>query len=135
MPPEKNLKHQQLRFNAFVKEFNNERPHEALNIKMPAEIYTPSEVRYNSNIIIEYPKDYIKRLVSAAGQIKFFEHQCRISSVLNYEYIGMEEIDDGVYNIYYSWYLIGRYFMKNKKLMDVITRLQTTPRHSEKCYL
>src|SRR5436853_1496403 len=41
-PPGMNSLQQQARFDDFVEEFNTERPHQALNMKCPAEIYTPS---------------------------------------------------------------------------------------------
>jgi putative transposase len=41
-PARSNLLQQQERFDDFVDEFNNERPHEALDMKRPADMYTPS---------------------------------------------------------------------------------------------
>src|SRR5262252_3931497 len=41
-PPRTNLLQQQERFDEFVEEFNNERPHEALAMKRPAQVYKPS---------------------------------------------------------------------------------------------
>src|SRR3954464_2046985 len=42
-PPSKNLLHQQERFDAFLHEFNNERPHEALRMKCPGQVYKKSK--------------------------------------------------------------------------------------------
>jgi hypothetical protein len=41
-PAGANFLQQQARFDDFVAEFNAERPHEALEMKCPAEVYTPS---------------------------------------------------------------------------------------------
>jgi transposase InsO family protein len=41
-PAGANLLQQQAKFDAFLEEFNNERPHEALEMKCPAELYTAS---------------------------------------------------------------------------------------------
>jgi transposase InsO family protein len=41
-PAGANLLQQQAKFDVFLEEFNNERPHEALNMKCPAEVYTSS---------------------------------------------------------------------------------------------
>jgi transposase InsO family protein len=46
-PPGFNSLQQQARFDAFVDEFNAERPHEALDMKCPAEIYLASSRRYD----------------------------------------------------------------------------------------
>lgn len=43
-PPDFNSLQQQDRFDAFVREFNAERPHEALGMKRPADIYTAQHV-------------------------------------------------------------------------------------------
>ena len=41
-PAGANLLQQQAKFDAFLEEFNNERPHEALDMKCPAELYSSS---------------------------------------------------------------------------------------------
>ena len=46
---------QQARFDEFVKEFNEERPHEAIDMKRPAELYAPSHRRYDGLPELEYP--------------------------------------------------------------------------------
>jgi transposase InsO family protein len=45
-PPAENFLQQQGKFDAFRDEFNNERPHEALGMKYPAEVYKPSTREY-----------------------------------------------------------------------------------------
>jgi transposase InsO family protein len=47
-PPGMNSLQQQARFDEFVKEFNEERPHEAIDMKRPAELYAPSPRRYDA---------------------------------------------------------------------------------------
>jgi len=46
---------QQAKFDAFVSAFNNERPHEALNTRMPAEAYPPSTRPYAGLPELRYP--------------------------------------------------------------------------------
>jgi len=46
-PPGMNILQQQATFDDFVQEFNNERPHEALDMKCPAHLYKPATRRYN----------------------------------------------------------------------------------------
>lgn len=45
-PAGSNILQQQAKFDNFVDEFNNERPHEALSMKYPSEIYLPSNTPY-----------------------------------------------------------------------------------------
>ena len=54
-PPGRNMLQQQARFYAFINEFNGERPHEALAMKVPNDIYTPSPRPYIGLPEIEYP--------------------------------------------------------------------------------
>ena len=54
-PPGANSVQQQARFDAFVSEFNDERPHEALAMRCPAELYAPSPTLYQGLPEVEYP--------------------------------------------------------------------------------
>ncbi|MGK0236558.1 MAG: hypothetical protein ACI92G_000013 [Candidatus Pelagisphaera sp.] len=66
-PPSSNMKAQKRRFNRWVDEFNNERPHEALDMLAPSELYLRSERRLNECDIIWYPKGYDVKTVSDCG--------------------------------------------------------------------
>jgi hypothetical protein len=67
------------RSDAFVLEFNCERPHEALAMKCPAEIYTPSPRVYNGLPELGYPFHDRNILVTACGRICL--HRCRSVAV------------------------------------------------------
>ena len=54
-PAGTNLLQQQAKFDAFLEEFNNERPHQALAMKCPAEIYTASTKPYRGIAEPQYP--------------------------------------------------------------------------------
>src|SRR5207244_8674812 len=45
-PAGRNFLQQQEKFDIFVEEFNTQRPHQALNMKFPEEMYTPSSRPY-----------------------------------------------------------------------------------------
>jgi transposase InsO family protein len=67
-PPRTNLLQQQERFDAFVQEYNHERPHEALAMRCPVDVHKPSIRRYPAVVPEpEYPgyDDVLK--VSASG--------------------------------------------------------------------
>jgi len=61
--------YQQDAFDIWRRTFNYERPHEALNMKVPAEVYKPSSLRYREVENIDYSQDYIVRRVDACGRI------------------------------------------------------------------
>src|SRR5260370_4955367 len=88
---------QQAKFDAFVHEFNNQRPHEALNMKYPAEIYTPSPRAYNGLPELGYPFHDRTILVTACGRICLHPKKINISTVLAGQTLGINEIDEGIW--------------------------------------
>ena len=134
LPPEKNIREQQKRFDRFVKEYNEVRPHEALGMRKPAQLYQPSE-KIMSKVVkhYDYPSHFEVRLVSKNGGIRWRHQRVPVSSTLIREYIGFEEIEDGVYNVYFCDFLIGRFFEEIFRIKDVISRIPTTPRIGRKC--
>ena len=81
-PPGMNSLQQQARFDAFVHEFNTERPHEALAMKCPAELYVASPRRYDGLPELTYPFHDRDILVTACGRICLHRKKINISTVL-----------------------------------------------------
>jgi len=135
IPPEKNLKAQQLRFNKFQREYNRIRPHESLEMQTPHEIYEFSTRKMPDKIRpYDYPDHYEVRLVSKTGGFRWYKARVPISHTLTHEYIGLEEVEDGIYNVYFRELLVGRFFEEISRIKDVIKRVPTTPRTVKKCY-
>lgn len=108
-PPGANLRCQQRKFDAFRKEFNEVRPHQALAQKTPAEVWRPSRRTYpKTKPKPEYPAHYEKRRVTSVGHIRFKNRLLFLSSNLLGETVALEEIDDGIWSIYYYDVLIAR---------------------------
>jgi len=108
-PPASNLRGQQRKFDQFLEEYNMERPHEALADETPASLWTPSPRPYPTQLLApEYPGHFEVRRVSNAGE--FIINGCHrfLSQALNGENIGLEAIDDGIWNILYYTTLLGR---------------------------
>ena len=123
IPPSQNLKSQQRRFDRFIHEFNYERPHESLGMKTPAEVYHRSSREYIENPpIYDYPSHFLVRRVSHSGTVRCFVDQFYLSSTLVEEYVGFEEIDDDIFDVFFCFYLIGRYNHRKKRLEEVISR-------------
>ncbi|MEA2903082.1 MAG: hypothetical protein QOI12_469 [Alphaproteobacteria bacterium] len=68
-PPGSNSLQQQARFDAFVHELNAERPHEALAMKCPAELYSASPRRHDGLPELAYPFHDRDILVTACARI------------------------------------------------------------------
>ena len=109
-PPAANLNTQQRVFNGFRETYNQLRPHEALDDETPASRWVPSPRPYPECIAPpEYPGHFEVRRVSSAGTFRLHSGQHFLSQALNDEYIGLEEIEDGLWNILYYETLLGRF--------------------------
>ena len=134
IPPEKNLASQQKRFDAFRIEYNTERPHEALGMKRPASVYVASPRTMPKKLEdFDYPAHFEVRRVSKNHCIRWKNHYVPVSSTLVKEYIGFEEVDDGIYNTYFCDLLIGRFFEKDFRIKDVIERIPVRHTKVECC--
>ena len=108
-PPSGNLAAQQVRFNRFRREYNDERPHEALNQETPASVYEPSPHTLPRTLPpIEYPGHFEVRLVSRNSGIRWKHHWVCVTHTLAGEYVGLEEIDDGLWEVYFGPLKLGR---------------------------
>jgi putative transposase len=108
-PPQANCATQQRRFRAFQREYNAERPHEALGGKPPASCYTSSPRAYPETLPpLEYPGHFLVKPVTAAGTFRFKHKVLFIANALKHHAIGLEEVADGVWSIYLGNVLLGR---------------------------
>jgi transposase InsO family protein len=124
IPPGSSLQAQQTKFDRFREEFNQVRPHEAIGMKRPGEIYQASGRQMPKKIrSYEYPSHYLVRRVSRAGTIRVLSHQVFVSNTLQEDYVGLEEVDDGIYDLYFCYYQIGRYELRKNKIHDVVSRV------------
>jgi putative transposase len=77
-PAGMNSLQQQTKFDDFLEEFNTERPHQALDMKCPAEIYTPSARLYRGLPELDYPFT-TKPSTSPAADVSVWERRKSIS--------------------------------------------------------
>ena len=107
-PPEADLRSQQKRFDAFRHEFNHERPHEALQMKVPAELYRPSDRPYPKYLkSFVYPGHYEVRKVSTNGGVRWNARWLWVSQILGGLYIGFEEVDHQAWDVYFGPTTLG----------------------------
>lgn len=124
-PPAGNLAAQQRKFNRFRDEFNFERPHEALDQQTPASVYEYSPREMPNKIPpLEYPDRFEVRYVSANGGIRWNCDWVNVSIVCAGEYVGLEEIDDGIWNVYFGPLKIGRLHERHMRIEDEYGRLK-----------
>jgi hypothetical protein len=76
----------------------------------------------------DYPAHYLVRRVSRAGTIRVLRRQIFVSNTLQEDYVGLEEVDDGVYDLYFCFYQIGRYELRKNKIYGVVSRVGSSRR-------
>ena len=124
-PPANSCRGQQRKFDHFQHEFNFERPHEALDMQTPASLYEPSSrVMPNKIPPLEYPDRFEVRYVSANGGIRWNKDWVNVSITCVGEYVGLEEIDDGIWNVYFGPLKLGRLHERHMRIEDEYGRLK-----------
>jgi transposase InsO family protein len=124
-PPANSCRGQQRKFDRFRQEFNFERPHEALDMQTPASLYERSPREMPSKLPpLEYPDRFELRYVSFNGGIRWNGQWVSVSRVCEGEYIGLEEIDDGVWNVYFGALKLGRFLERHMRIEDDLGRLK-----------
>ena len=124
IPPARNLRKQQERFDHFQNEYNDERPHEGIGMKVPSEIYQPSHRRLPKKLPqVEYPGHFEVRLVSDNCGIRWKNKgkggRVCVSHLLAGEYVGLEEVDNELWNVYFGPVWLGRL---DERLMRIIDK-------------
>jgi len=124
-PPAANILAQQERFDTFRAEFNTERPHEALDMKCPAELYTPSARPYTGLPELDYPFHDKDILVTACGRICMHRKKINISTVLAGQRLGIKEVDDGIWLVSFITYDLGYIDLEQRTLQTIDTPFGT----------
>ena len=118
-PPGMNSLQQQARFDAFVDEFNTERPHEALAMKTPAEAYSPSPRPYGGLPELSYPLHDRDVMVTACGRICLHRKRVNLSHVFAGQRVGIKEVDDGIWIVSFMHYDLGYIDLEQKTLQPL----------------
>jgi len=114
-----NFLQQQARFDAFTAEFNDERPHEALGMKVPADVYEASARTYRSLPELDYPLHDKDVTVTCCGRICMHRKKINISTVLAGQRLGIKEVDDGIWLVSFMHYDLGYIDLEQKTLQTL----------------
>lgn len=107
-PAARNQREQQERFDRFRREYNEQRPHQALGQKPPATCYQASPRQYPERIReVEYAGDWQVRRVSPAGQMRWEGEYVFVGHALAGEPIGLEQVEEGRWRVWFSFYELG----------------------------
>ena len=120
-PSARNLHCQQAKFDTFRREFNEERPHEGLGMQRPAQVYRPSPRPFPEKIADpEYPAHYEVRRVSRNGGVRWKKTRVNVGSSLVEEYVGFQEVGDGIWDCFYRTLRIGRFDERDMVLVGTL---------------
>jgi putative transposase len=108
-PPAASLAAQQRRFDSFRREYNDERPHEALGQLPPRLVHYPSHRRFPSKVEDPaYPANYEVRRVEPTGNVSWQGRAVYLAEALRRELVGFVQVDNGLWEIYFGPLLLGR---------------------------
>ena len=123
-PAKANFLQQQARFDEFVSEFNDERPHEALGMKLPAEVYRPSARPYSGLPELEYPFHDRSVVVTCCGRICLHNKKINVSQVLEGQRLGIKEVEENTWLVSFMNYDLGYVDLEEKSLQPLTNPLE-----------
>jgi transposase InsO family protein len=118
-PAAANILQQQAKFDAFLEEFNQERPHEALAMKSPADVYTASRRTYLGIPEPHYPFHDKTVVVTSCGRLCLFRKKINLSTSLAGQAVGIKEVDQGIWLVSFMDYDLGYIDLEEKTLQPL----------------
>lgn len=118
-PAGANIFQQQAKFDEFIEEFNHERPHEALEMKCPAEVYTPAVRQYDGIPEPEYPFHDRTVMVTNCGRLCIYRKKINLTTCLSGQAVGIKEVDDGIWLVSFMHYDLGYVDLEEKALQPL----------------
>ena len=118
-PAARNFLQQQARFDEFIEYYNDERPHQALGMRYPAELYRPSTRPYRGLTDLEYPFHDKTITATQCGRICFGRKKILLSTVLAGQKVGVKEVDDKIWLVSFMQYDLGFFDHETGRLESI----------------
>jgi hypothetical protein len=119
-PPEATGRKQQVAFDRFRQEYNQQRPHEALNFQTPAQHYQPSPRPYPLRLPqIEYPDDMELRSVKSQGDLSWRNRHVYLSETLAGELVGLRQVSDRLWDVYFGPIRLAQLDAETRRLVHL----------------
>ena len=110
---------QQECFDRFRHAFNTERPHEALAMKCPNQVYTISPRPYRGLPEVDDPFPDRDSLVTACGRICMHRKKINISTVMAGQKLGLKKVDDAIWLVSFMTYDLGYIDLEQRTLQTI----------------
>jgi putative transposase len=115
-PAAANFLQQPARFDKFIEVFNHERPHEALDMKCPVEVYQPSPRPCTGLPDIDYPLHDKTIVVTGCGRICRGNKKINFSQVFAGQAVGIKEVHDDIRLVSFMDYDLGYFDLEARVL-------------------
>jgi putative transposase len=106
-PAAKNFLQQQAKFDHFIEYYNHERPHQAIGMKYPGELYQPSMRAYTGLSDLEYPFHDRTITVTTCGRICIARRKINLSQVFAGQNVGIKEVAEKIWLVTFMHYDLG----------------------------
>jgi putative transposase len=106
-PAAGNFLQQQAKFDDFLDCYNNERPHQALDMCCPAERYAPSTRPYTGLPDLDYPFHDKTVTVTTCGRICFNRRKINLSTVFAGQSVGIKQVSEEIWLVTFMDYDLG----------------------------
>jgi putative transposase len=106
-PAGSNLLQQQEKFYDFIREYNYERPHQALAMKCPGEVYENSKIEYKGVSDLTYPGFDRTLLITNCGRVCMRGGKIHVSQAFANQHVGLKEVDDNIWEVSFMDYQLG----------------------------
>ena len=107
-PPERTARRQQSAFDRFRHEYNQDRPHEALDDATPASCYTASCRQMPRRVPeLDYGDDVMVRRISQQGSLKVNGERTFVSEIFAHEWMGLRALDERYAEVLYGPVTVG----------------------------
>jgi transposase InsO family protein len=120
MPPAANRRAQQRAFDHFRREYNEQRPHEAIGMKTPSSVYRLSPRPYPARVPApEYGNALLVRTVRQGGVLCWKHKNVFLTEVLDGEHVGLLPVDDGGFTIYFAKFPIAYFDSRTRRVLPL----------------
>ena len=106
-PAGQNFLQQQAKFDDFIDCYNNERPHQAIGMCFPAQLYRPSPRRYEGLPALDYPFHDKAVTVTTCGRICFKNRKINLSQVFAGQTVGIKQTEERIWLVSFMQYDLG----------------------------
>jgi putative transposase len=109
--PARSLAAQQRRSSQWLRHYNHERPHEALGMRTPSELFRKNHRRFPRTVLAwKYPSTWQKHWVRGNGEITWKGVRRFVGEAFVRDYVGLKRLKSGKWNVYFGPLLVGQLY-------------------------